>query len=543
MEHVIYADLRCFQDSDNQDPRIANHAAALLRARKLSALSDSRAIGLIDSRLPKPAADVSSIVDEINCSVNPCLNSAGALFLDGSPMSHDLRFSLRFQNHPGVLRAAVLYDLIAPDSPEVGPSVASRMKYLAHLGRLRNFDLFFPVSQDTASRLSELLGIAPGKIHVTGESVSASFWTTIEAAFESRHFGTVIAKRQKPRLAFLSPYPPDDSAAAQYTVMTMRAGEQLFRSDIYTDAPRPLPLEGASRDAGRISVAPIAGKYDGVVSVLGHSSFDARILQVFEQYGGPCILHDPGSLPAPVMEQVIERASPLIVHTARQEAEIKERYGADAHVTTCCPTVFFMDQDLTSFAKQAARERLGIARTDFVVSSFGHADRANGMRACLFAIELLRSWKVPAELFFVGSVSEKDEIHRISTLYGIEGHVHTVASSEDDKICRDFMIASDAAVQLQAYRFGMLPTALMNCISAALPCVTTNDLATACDGSAYAATIPNRFSPLQVAEQLAAIWEAQSPRADRADARAAYLASHNFKQYAKRLIEILGIAS
>jgi hypothetical protein len=46
---------------------------------------------------------------------------------------------------------------------------------------------------------------------------------------------------------------------------------------------------------------------------------------------------------------------------------------------------------------------------------------------------------------------------------------------------------------------------------------------------------------LQVAEQLALIWEARPGHAH-ADARSAYLETHNFEYYGKRLIEILGIA-
>ena len=59
----------------------------------------------------------------------------------------------------------------------------------------------------------------------------------------------------------------------------------------------------------------------------------------------------------------------------------------------------------------------------------------------------------------------------------------------------------------------------------------------------HAREIVNRLpSPLQVAEQLALIWEAQTGLAGRTGARAAYLETHNFEYYAKRLIEILGIA-
>lgn len=684
-------------------------------------------------------------------------------------MTHDTRFSIRFHSHPAFFRAAVLYDFIPLDWPGYLPTVANRMEYIAKLARLRNFDLFFPISECTASRLAELTGVPRNRMHVTGSAVRRSlyelrdrlgnvpspydlpepyfvtmagdgrrnntetalkavqrlnraylrrislkvigdyddaykfdllrlaghgegagflelypnipddevvsmhagaiaviapsyiegfslplaeasvcgcpviastcaahmeliqqtealfnpddsvalsekldallhdptlrqslvssqahlvrrfhegavgrrFWDAIAGAVENSNTA-IIPRPHKPRLAFLSPYPPDPSGVARYTAMTMRAGEKLFHSDIYTDALRPHTFEDSSRDAGRISVAPlVSGRYNGVVCVLGNSHYHARIFDVFERYGGPCILHDARltaiyfyrlgqkrflefaakllgrsvfmeevttwlqdrNLPSLFVEPIIERASPLIVHSVVQQTQLKKRYGANAHVITCCPTIFFSDEDLTASAKQAARERLGIRAAEFLVSSFGIVDRAKGMESCVLAVEILRSWNIPAELYFIGGagIQNKTEVDRIATLYGIATHVHCGVDFVDGTTYRDFLIASDAAVQLRIYGFGQLSAALADCVSAGLPCVASSDLAKSCDAPAYVSTVPDRFSPLQVAEQLALIWEAQAGRASDGEARAAYLKTHNFEYYAKRLIEILGL--
>ncbi len=733
------------------------------------------------------------LVDDVSSSANPCLNGASAVFVDGSPMTHDPRFSLRFQNHPGVLRAAVLYDFIPLDWPGYLPTAASRIAYMAKLARLKHFHSFFPISEYTAWRLSELIGTPPSRIHVTGACVRRSlyefrdclpampspydqrepyfvtfggddrrkntdiaakalrrlnlvygqriplkvigfyslaykaellqaaghkegagflefypsapeekvfrsgadagspdrwmrpsipdkdvvslhagavasiapshiegfslpvveasvcgcpvvastcaahlelieqpealfpsndsialadklegllkspslraslvaaqshlgpkfhedevgkrFWSAIEAAVESRSRAVVAPKPQKPRLAFLSPFPPDRSTVAQYTAMTIQAGEKLFHSGLYTDAARPLAFEGNFFDAGEVSLAPLLdGQYNGVVSVIGNSPLHTRILDVFERYGGPCILHDarlsqvylqrlgpeefqklaarilrrpvsaeeannlphdpnPASL---FLEPVVERASPLIVHTVTQRAQIKKRYGVEAQVVSCSPTVLFDDAELTPSARQAAREQHRIDPGVFLVSSFGSVNRAKGMDICILAIELLRSWNVPAELYFVGEPGDaKVEVDRISTTYGVSDHVHCGAEFAGDAMYRDFLIASDAAIQLRYYSFGQLPTTLTNCISAGLPSVATADMAESCDAPVYISKVPDRFSPLQVAEQLALIWEVQTARAAHADARAAFLETHNFEYYGKRLIEILGLA-
>ena len=331
-----------------------------------------------------------------------------------------------------------------------------------------------------------------------------------------------------------------------------------------------------------VSVAPLAtGRYNAVISVLGNSAYHTRIFDIFERYGGPCILHDgrltkiyfhrlgehkflqlasrllgrpiamdeaitwleDRSLPCLFLEPIIERASPLIVQTERQRSLLQKRYGVDAQVTTCCPTVYFETVRLTPAAKQEARLRHGVPSSAFLVSSFGYVGREKGAAACIMATELLRSWNIPAELYFVGDVGlEKDELDRISILYDVAAHVHYSVRFVDDSTYRDFLIASDAAVQLRSYALGQLSAALTDCISAGLPSVANYDLAESCDAPGYVARVPDRFSPLQIAEELALIWEARTGASPHKEARTAYLATHNFEYYSKRLVEILGIA-
>jgi glycosyltransferase involved in cell wall biosynthesis len=413
--------------------------------------------------------------------------------------------------------------------------------------------------------------------------VGERFWNRLAAAIEERgRTAASVASRKKPVLAFLSPYPPDQSGIAYYTALTIQGGQKLFCSDLYSDAPRPLAFEGNFRDAGGISAAALLdGRTNAIISVLGNSSYHTRTFEFFERYGGPCILHDSRlthvyfarlgeerflalaskllgravaieevrawledrNPPSLFIEPIIERAAPLIVHTVTQQALLKRRYGVDAQVAPCCPTLFFRDDELTTAAKDAARERLGIKPGIFAVSSFGYVGRTKGMEACVLALELLRSWRIPAELYFVGDAGyEKKNLERIVDLYGVTEQVHYGFDFVDGAKYRDFLVASDAAVQLRAYGLGQLSAALTDCISAGLPIVASSDLAKSCDAPEYVSTVPDCFSPLQVAEHLALIWENQVSREAHFEARSAYLETHNFEYYGKRLLEILGIA-
>lgn len=769
MQPVIYVDLRCLQDPAYRVRGIGHHVAALLRSRTRSSLGDYKAIGLIDPRSPKLPDECASWVDEVSAAINPCCDTAPSIFIDGTPMTHDTRFSFRFQSNPAFFRAAVVYDFIPLDWPGYLPTAASRMDYLAKLARLRTFDLLLPISEYTAWRATELLGIPRHKIGVTGASVRQSlydirqrfqtsglrygtepyfvmviaedarknpdvavkavrhlnllygkriplkvvghnleylktrllslaghiegngflefcpdisderlvslysnalativpshiegfslpvveasvcgcpviastcaahlelieqqealfpshdpsalcerleafvkdppqrdrlvqgqahlsrkfredlvgerFWNAIADRVQKTGSTAIVTKGSKPRLAFLSPFPPDQSGVARYMAMTMQASRNLFHSDLYTNASRPLAAHNGFRDAGRISLAPlINGQYNAVISVLGNSHFHTPIFDIFERYGGPCILHDarliqiyvhrlghdgfltlasrllersismdevvswlqdrnPASL---LLEPIIERAAPLIVHTKTQQAQIKTRYEAKAEVITCCPTVFFHDDELRESRKQSLRERYGISPGAFLVSSFGIVSPEKSLHTCIMAVELLRYWKIPAELYFVGNAKlHREEIERLAHSYGIAKHIHAEWDFVDDETYRDFLAASDAALQLRTYGFGQFSAALADCISAGLPCVATADLAASCDAPQYVATVPDQFSPLQIAEQLVRIWEAHSTRGDHVEERACYLETHNFQHYGNRLLEILGIA-
>jgi glycosyltransferase involved in cell wall biosynthesis len=768
MHRTIYVDLRCLQDRNYRVRGIGQHLSALLRARKQSDFASTRTVGLVEKRSPALPAECAALVDEVSASLNPCSNGAPAIFIDGTPMTHDTRFGLRFVGNPAFLTAAVVYDFIPLDWPGYLPSVARRIDYLAKLARLRSFDCFFPISGYTAWRLAELLGASQHRIHNTGASVRRSiyelrdrpgfqpnpradpyflavqyddprknpqviiealrqlnliysrrialkvvghyasaykrdllklagqeegdtflefrpdvsdeelvslyrgatatvvsshvegfslpvveasvcgcpviastcaahlelidqpaalfpsndgvalaerldallkspplraslvssqahlgskfheaavgqrFWDGIQAAAAAtRSHGPSFTKQQiKPRLAFLSPYPPDGSEAAFYTAMTMEAGKKLFHSDLYTSTTPPLLFQEKFRDAGTISLAPLCNdKYSGILSVLGNSSSYSQIFDFFDRFGGPCILHDvrltqayfqrlgmqgflsfaSGLLGRPVStedanpwlqdvsppslfaEHIIERASPLIVHSLTQQALLKQRYGVDAQVATSCPSIMFADEDLTAQARQSARERLGIPSGVFAISGFGNAAQSKGMDVCVVAVDFLRSWNIPAELYFPGELgSERTEIDRISSIYGVAEHVHSGAGGSA-AASRDFLMASDAAVQLRSYEFGKPSTLLSDCISAALPCVATSDMAVACDAPSYVAPVPDRYSPLHVAEQLAPIWESQRDRAALQEERIAYIKTHNFSYYGSRLMEILGV--
>jgi len=212
----------------------------------------------------------------------------------------------------------------------------------------------------------------------------------------------------------------------------------------------------------------------------------------------------------------------------------------EAQLAPFVSNLTFEPGDLTSQRRTAVRKLLGIPDGVFAVSTFGFVDRTKGSFACVAALDLLRSWKIPAELYYVGKMGGMENpIRKAATDFGVMDHIHFSSDFMDEDRYRNYLLASDAAVQLRTYDFGQPSGALADCIGAGLPAVATAPLAEACDAPSYVARIPSRISALLIAEKLAEIWE--HPRSGPESERAAYCAEHNFDRYAERLAEILNL--
>ena len=768
MKFRIYVDIRCLQDPMYQFRGVGNHVSSILRSRRHGPCASCTVTGLVDDKLPPLPREFAILVDDVTHSVNPSVPSAGAVFIDSSPMTHDARFSLRFVAGFRFVNVAIIYDFIPLDWPGYLPTVASRIGYLSKAARLKNFDLYLPISEYSAWRLEEILGVRRSQIVITGASVRSSlytiyghqtykshhgngqpyfftvgggdrrknteaavagvrrinagrtgqialkvvghydatykadllreachhegagflqfypgvsdetlvslyagsiatiapshiegfsfpvvesavcgspviastcgahlelieqpealfqsndhsglydrlesvlnapalrqelmqaqahigpkfhenevggrFWRAVAEAVDSRRRLPFAATSARSTVAFLSPYPPDQSGVARYTQRTIEAAARHIDIDLYTDAERPIFGDRLFRDAGKVSIAALLkGKYDSIVSVIGNSHFHNAVFEVFEQYGGPCILHDsrlthiyyvrlgkegfldfaarilgrPVSMgevdqwlqdrdvPSLFVEPIIKRAEPLIVHTKQYQSLLYRRYGVRAELTTFCPNIVFAEDELRDETRRQARERLGISPDIFLVATFGYVSKVKGMDSCIVATEMLRGWNIPAELYFVGStIGLEPEIDRIATSYGIGPYVHWSTDFVDNHRYRNFLLASDAAVQLRTYGFGQPSAALADCISAGVPGVASAELAESCDAPEYVLTVPERNSPLHLAEQLAVIWDGTRDRTSYAGARRAYMAAHNFDFYVRRLREILDL--
>jgi glycosyltransferase involved in cell wall biosynthesis len=181
---TIVIDLRCLQDSRYAERGIGQHVRSALRlAREISPfIRAAHIIGLTQPSLPDLAPDIRALIDEQRQNAYLPDLPPGAIFLNPSPMGPDQVFLARLLLDKSIAKAAMVYDFIPHETPaQYLQSAAARLDYATALAWLNQYDVFLPISDDTAAKLSRLRRAGNRPRHVTGVPVAP--W--LEAAPQS----------------------------------------------------------------------------------------------------------------------------------------------------------------------------------------------------------------------------------------------------------------------------------------------------------------------------------------------------------------------
>ena len=201
----------------------------------------------------------------------------------------------------------------------------------------------------------------------------------------------------------------------------------------------------------------------------------------------------------------------------------------------------FTRQELSLTAREEARARLGIPQDRHLVISLGTITLGKGILECLNALELLRYWGISPLVHFVGRIDPENRPQILGTLAGLSlgEMVHFHEEKCSDQTYRDYLIAADAAVQLQTQDPGAFSGAYLDCISAGLPTISNLNLASVMNTPSFVTTVPDQLSPLLIAEELLALykqWEAEGPRES---ARHQNITEHALTNYSPQILKLL----
>ncbi|MDL2410789.1 glycosyltransferase [Rhizobium calliandrae] len=415
------------------------------------------------------------------------------------------------------------------------------------------------------------------------DNIAENFWSAVDALLQARKQVVVprVNRGARPRVAFLSPIPPDRSGVADYSAATIKELGKIVDLDVYARAIPEAKPEGAVR-ANIVSDIPfVSSEYDKIIGVVGNSHFHFEIFNLLLRYGGACIEHDnrllsfyrlmlgrdraqevaqkelgrlvsgeeidrwmndESLLEATFLGELSQVSSPLFLHSRVTTDIVNARLDAKAIHLPFSIYRPWTDDPLDPGAKRRARERLGIKEEEFAIATFGFVHSNKGAEECIWAIELLRSWKIPAKLYFVGGwAMEHQKFLDLRAQLGLEDNVEFVAEYTSDSTYRDFLTAADAGIQLRTHFLGGLSGALLDCIAAGLPTVANDDLAEAMDAPSYVLRIPDHPSPVLLAGALAEISDRIRNRAKLKESQRIYCEEHSFKRYAELLSQSLGL--
>ncbi len=317
----------------------------------------------------------------------------------------------------------------------------------------------------------------------------------------------------RPRLAYVSPLPPQTSGIADYSAHLLPELARHYEIELVCD-------EAEISDAWLRANFPLrsiewfernAGQYQRVLYHMGNSAFHVHMLRLLRHHPGVVMLHDyclsgmlhfaqvhdqdrlafhmglfrshgykalqhyqRGDVTATIMahsanRQVLDSALGVMVHSRHSIERARQDYGDcfDGHLVQ----VPFAHPPRRHIDRAEARRRLGVAPYDYLVCSFGFMapSKLNG--------ELLAAWlqsglaaSAGARLVFAGQGGSGEHGKAMQHLLADCPNASVTGYIETDSYA-DWLAAADVGVQLRTNSRGETSAAIFDCLTQGLALV------------------------------------------------------------------------
>ncbi|HJV00800.1 MAG TPA: glycosyltransferase [Burkholderiaceae bacterium] len=421
--------------------------------------------------------------------------------------------------------------------------------------------------------------LAPVPVLVTGQQpdeAAAQLWQALAALPASPADATASQQSARPRLAFVSPLPPEKSGIADYSAELLAELDPYYEIELVVQQSVPADPALAARWPLRTpdEFEQRAASYERVLYHFGNSNAHQHMFGLLARHPGVVVLHDfflsgvldnmerdrvePQAFLAalyashghsallrhgelgrndtiwayPCNKPVLDQASGLIVHAdfSRQLAE--QWYGpgyADQWVTL--PLLRGLPAGhAPQAARQAARQALGLDDDSFLVCSFGMLGSTKLNERLLHAFlasPLARQRN--CQLVFVG---ENDP-----GPYGYE-LLRQIAHSPCAERIRvtgfvtaadygRYLAAADAAVQLRTQTRGETSASVLDCLLYGIPTIINAHGAAATLPESVLIKLPDQFGDDALADALARLYDEPELRAGLAERGRAHVQAHH----------------
>jgi len=317
--------------------------------------------------------------------------------------------------------------------------------------------------------------------------------------------------RPRPRLAFVSPLPPERSGIAAYSADLLPELAKFYDIDLIL-AQDSLDDPWACNNFPQRSVAWFAAhahEFDHIVYQFGNSSFHTHMFELLERHPGVVVLHDfflsgilnhaepqhklpnhycrslylshgygalaeeaalgrgASCMAYPCNKAVLERATGVIVHSRHAIDLARQWYGpAFADDWRMLPLLRKLPDRID---KAAARRELGLAADAFLVCSFGMiaATKCND-RIVAAWIDSEAGRDPRCHLVFVGEAGNDAFGNDLRAQIAAHPRIH-ITGYASDAAYRHYLAAADAAIQLRANSRGETSAGVLDCLAFGLP--------------------------------------------------------------------------
>lgn len=374
-----------------------------------------------------------------------------------------------------------------------------------------------------------------------------------EALCENKHFGFPRnAPLPRPRLAYVSPLPPERTGIADYSAELLPVLAHHYEIEVVTDQAEIVDPWILSNFSIRSVTwfTEHAHKYQRVLYHVGNSSFHAHMFEMLRQVPGVVVLHDffvsgaqwfrevhgtaklawtkalyeshgykavaerfrnPDTDAVirdyPANFDIIRDSIGVIVHSKYARALARQWYGEELAKEWAVVPLLRTAADLPD--RSACRRALGIADDQFVVCSFGFL----GPTKC--NQDLLDAWfesdlsnDKECVLVFVGEAPVCEYTQRLRRRInesGAKGRIRITGYAAHE-IFRKYLGAADVTVQLRKYSRGETSATLLDGMSYALPAIVNANGSMGELDSDAVWMLPDRFDIRDLRNALEALW-------------------------------------
>lgn len=340
----------------------------------------------------------------------------------------------------------------------------------------------------------------------------------MEQVVEKRRSAAQGTQGRKPRMAFVSPLPPEHSGIADYSAHILPDLARHYDIDLIVAQEKvstpSLNANFAIRDLDWFR--RYAGRYERIVYQFGNSTYHSHMFGLLERYPGAVVLHDfflsgighyreasgetdggfwcdlyrdhgyeaifarasdtdvvPTINAWPANGSVLNGARGVIVHS-RHARELAEKYYGSGPGSLWA-TVASVRAPALEADKAAARKKLGIAPDAFLVCSFGHlADTKLNVETIRAFEASVAGQSATGVLVLAGAAAGTYEADVAQAIRKSPAARRiSVTGRIPDETYQDYLAAADLAIQLRTNSRGETSAAVLDTMNAGLPTIAS----------------------------------------------------------------------